>query len=471
MQRQQYLMWHLSSTPKFLFFSGTINLVWMVVPVGVLSSMAFGYVWLNVLELPAQDVDQYHTAVVIICVNALIVLTTEPFYIVGQVFLHVKFRSAVDLFYLCLNTGMQCLVVTLWPEKAILYNACAGLVNSSLFLAIHVGYFWMVLRQQQQRQEVQGQEPLLPFASVGEFLPSVSQFRVDLDRWRLSLSFFKQGFLKQILTEGEKYMFTWFSLMTLPQQGVYDVIANLGSIPARLFFSKLEESAHLYFSQTVTRGEKGGKEVAPTRHLHLLLKGLVLLGLVVCTFGVSYSHLLLHLYGGELLSSGEGPSLLRMHCFYVMFLAVNGVSECYAFCAMTHEQVARYNYLMAAMTATFLCLTWLFAKAFGPVGFIVANCCNFAMRIAHNFVVIQRRHSGRADNPLKGLLPTTASLSTLVAAGVACQFSERHLYRATLATSAAHVVCGGVAFTCSMAVIAFKEPWLRNLLDGKSKRS
>lgn len=68
---------------------------------------------------------------------------------------------------------------------------------------------------------------------MAEFLPNLRRFRIDLERWTLSVSFFKQGFLKQMLTEGEKYMFTWFSLMTLSEQGVYDRIANLGSIPAR----------------------------------------------------------------------------------------------------------------------------------------------------------------------------------------------------------------------------------------------
>ncbi len=130
------------------------------------------------------------------------------------------------------------------------------------------------------------------------------------------MSFFKQGFLKQLLTEGEKYMFTLFNLMTLSEQGIYDVIANLGSIPARLFFSKMEESAHLYFSQSVKRGHvevtQLEKESAPTRHLHILLKSLIIFGLIVTTFGVFYSHLLLYIYGGELLTEGVGPLLLKV---------------------------------------------------------------------------------------------------------------------------------------------------------------
>ncbi len=39
------------------------------------------------------------------------------------------------------------------------------------------------------------------------------------DQFQLAGAFFKQGIVKQLLTEGEKYMFTCFSLMTLTQQG------------------------------------------------------------------------------------------------------------------------------------------------------------------------------------------------------------------------------------------------------------
>jgi Rft protein len=40
--------------------------------------------------------------------------------------------------------------------------------------------------------------------------------------------------------------------------GVYDVVGNLGSLAARLVFSKIEESAYFYFTQTVSR-EKNDK--------------------------------------------------------------------------------------------------------------------------------------------------------------------------------------------------------------------
>lgn len=72
------------------------------------------------------------------------------------------------------------------------------------------------------------------------------------------------------------------------------------------------------------------------------LKCIVALGLVIITFGQTYSSLLLHLYGGEFLSKGEGPILLKAHCFSVLLLGVNGITECYSFSTMTAEELNKY---------------------------------------------------------------------------------------------------------------------------------
>lgn len=36
-----------------------------------------------------------------------------------------------------------------------------------------------------------------------------------------------------------------------------------------------------------------------------------------------------------------GPVLLRAYCLYVLLLAINGVTECFTFAAMSKEEVDR----------------------------------------------------------------------------------------------------------------------------------
>ena len=122
---------------------------------------------------------------------------------------------------------------------------------------------------------------------------------------RLVLLFFKQSFLKQLLTEGEKYLLS-FSSVSMHDQGVYEIVNNLGSLFARFLFQPLEEGAYLFFSQVPppplshlqasTRGQNQGQQAStvcvlllrclcyvrlaspphavrlPRRHLRLLLR-------------------------------------------------------------------------------------------------------------------------------------------------------------------------------------------------------
>lgn len=169
---------------------------------------------------------------------------------------------------------------------------------------------------------------------------------------------------------------TVFGVLTFAQQGVYDVINNLGSLVARFIFLPIEESFYVFFARTLYRGEPAARQkevggevgVAPmntgfilsphpfispllyppslqgvvslsANTLAMLLKFVLLVALTILSFGYSYSFLALDIYGGHLLSEGEGPSLLRWYCVYVLLLAVNGVTECFVFAAMSQAQV------------------------------------------------------------------------------------------------------------------------------------
>ena len=442
---------------------GTVNLVWLGVPVGAGAGACLAYVWIAWLDpVPDTLVDQYCTAVVLVCASCVVLLATEVFYVVGQAYMHVKFRAFVDLYAYIQLQALTIVLISLDPRYAVLYSGVAALANALIVVAVHLVYFHRVVHRDRKLDS----EEDIPFRSLAEFLPDCpAAFHLDLDRFALAKSFFKQGFLKQILTEGEKYMITWFSLMSLSQQGVYDVICNLGSLPARLLFSKLEESSHLYFSQTVKRGDQRDRineEAEPSRHLSTVVRGLIVFGLIVITFGISYSQLLLFLYGGDKLSTPLSVSLLRTHCVYVLFCAVNGVTESYAFNAMTEEQVSWYNRLMMAMTCVFLMCVWVLARILGPVGFTLANICNLSMRIGYNFWVIGKRHRLAEVKPLRGVLPNLPVLMFLALSGVVCCLSEFYVYEnGSLGATALHLGIGGVMFIASVGVIFFTEDKLR----------
>lgn len=64
-------------------------------------------------------------------------------------------------------------------------------------------------------------------------------------------------------------------------------------------------------------------------------------------FGQAYAKLALFLYGGSTLATGIGPVLMQLHCMAILFLAVNGITECYAAATMNVAELNRSvcNYL------------------------------------------------------------------------------------------------------------------------------
>lgn len=53
---------------------------------------------------------------------------------------------------------------------------------------------------------------------------------------------------------------TMFSLLSFADQGVFDIVSNLGSLVARFLFLPLEESSYLLFSHSITRGLPADKQ-------------------------------------------------------------------------------------------------------------------------------------------------------------------------------------------------------------------
>jgi oligosaccharide translocation protein RFT1 len=198
--------------------------------------------------------------------------------------------------------------------------------------------------------------------------------------------------------------------------------------------------------------------------MYKLLRAMILIGIVVAVFAQSYSHMLLHLYGGEKLSSGMGPGLLRCQSIFLILMAVNGVSECYSFASMPSSDVERYKYLMVVMTGIFLICVYVFAKLLGPVGFVLANCGNFAMRIFYNCRHIYNRHINQKETPLKGIIPSYNIIIVLGTCGIVCKWSEINLYNNFSSYEGAfyHLLTGVICFVITNLCILFNEEFIKD---------
>nr|XP_033781611.1 protein RFT1 homolog isoform X1 [Geotrypetes seraphini] len=438
----------------------TVNLLWLTVPLGVLWSLLLGWVWLHMLEGPDPAlVSHYGTGVMLFGLSAVVELMAEPFWLLAQAHLFVRLKVIAESLSIISKCCLTVILVVLYPHWGLLIFSVSQLLYTSLLVICYVVYFLNFLGSPEALRRS------FPIYRVTELLPHLVQDEAFLN-WkqaRLTWSFFKQSFLKQILTEGERYVMTFLNVLNFGDQGIYDIVNNLGSLVARFIFLPIEESFYIFFAKVLERGkdikhQKQEDVVIAATVLESLLKLVLLTGLTMTVFGYAYSQLALDIYGGSMLSSGSGPSLLRCYSLYVLLLAVNGVTECFTFASMSKEQVDRYNLVMLALSLTFLCISYYLTSWLGSMGFILANCFNMALRIGHSVHYICGYYSQSSCRPLKGLLLSPLLLLVYLISGILTGFSEEFLCcdKGWL-SRLIHIAIGSVCVMATLITIVFTE--------------
>lgn len=442
-------------------WAAVLNLVWLCLPVSVVIGLVMGYVWLFLLHAPDPLlVKNYPTGVYAMVVCVIIELLAEPLYIIGQSFQYVKLKVFIEGGSLALRCVLMSALIGFYPTSAVRVFSISQLSASLLYTSAFYTYFFMETQSAAERNDNS-----LPIKSLVSLIPFIGPNgrKIDETTAKLTWSFMKQTVFKQLLTEGERYIMTLFNLLSFAEQGVYDIVNNLGSLAARFIFQPIEENGYLFFAQILQRDvevsmQKVEDIVLSATVLEHLLKLMVLLGTVILTFGQTYSKLLLFLYGGNILSEGAGPRLLRWHCVYVLFLALNGVTECFVFAAMTKKEIDAHNRRMAMFSVIFLASSYVLTSVFGGVGFIMANCLNMAARIVHGMFFINSYYRNTSHSPLKGLLPHTAVLTMCVLSYVVTLVTETTFCcDHGLLMWMIHVVLGGLCFLLVIFSIIAKE--------------
>lgn len=396
-------------------------------PLGIITAAVLGFVWSTQLETPDPNViPHYHLAVLFFASSAVLELLAEPLWVLGQSFLFVRLKVLIEGIAIAGRCLLTVILVVFFPQLGILAFCFAQLCFTFLFVGLYYVYFFRYIIASAAKKD--DDFPLKTFQDVfPQRIPKKAWASYDLAL--LTWSFFKQGFLKQLLTEGERYVMTLFNVLSFANQGIYDTINNLGSLAARFIFLPIEESGYLFFAQTLIRDvevnqqPKESMDLA-TSVLKCLLKVVVLIGAVIWIFGDAYSFLFLDIYAGSLLSTEPGPTLLKWFSFYVLLLAVNGTTECFVFAAMSQGQVDRYNRKMLLFSILFLISSWYLTKTIGSVGFILANCLNMSARISHSIYFTRNYFRNSQYRPLVGLIPSWPVLIMFALSWLVTNYSE-----------------------------------------------
>lgn len=224
--------------------------------------------------------------------SCIIEAMAETPVFVAQVFCFVKLKVVLDTVHIFVRSSLFVWLVLADPSHAIFAFSVAQVGSSISFLIGYYAYFWYYIGRMKvpkaKRDESNGKllkdkandtDESIPFNSIVEFLPGclsnpvnfnifsgritwtqIKRFCVQLqgtifneELKTLVWSFFTQGLLKQLLTEGEKFVMSMSPILTFHQQATYDIVNNLGSLFARFVFRPIEENSYFYFTQTISR--------------------------------------------------------------------------------------------------------------------------------------------------------------------------------------------------------------------------
>ncbi|SPP86896.1 protein RFT1 homolog [Drosophila guanche] len=428
-----------------------INQMWLTVPICAVLCGPCLYIWLNCLStVDAIYSSQYEFACYAVAVSCVLELFAESTVFVAQVFCFVKLKILLNTLHIFVRSAIFLWIVIGDRSAAITAFGIAQLASAVTIVLGQYGFFYFYIGRFNDYKVQQGRKKQptptsweltlfehmedFPFTRLSEFLPGVMYDPIgkffNRELQTLTLSFVKQGVLKQILTEGEKYVMSVSPVLSFGEQATYDVVNNLGSMAARFIFRPIEDSSYFYFTQTISRDTRLAKQPQEqvrqaSSVLNNLLLGVSSIGLLAFTFGQSYSYPVLLLYGGpDFVAGGLPQSLLQWHCLAIYLLSVNGISEGYMFATNTSRDIDKYNYLMAIFSVSFLVLSYILTGIFGPVGFIFANCINMLGRILYSTYYIRQQYQPLSLNPLQGLKPAKLFGVTLIISGIICYWYQ-----------------------------------------------
>lgn len=219
---------------------------------------------------------------------------------------------------------------------------------------------------------------------------------------RLARSMMVQSVVKHVLTQGDSFL---VSFLTTPEvQGTYALAANYGGLLARLLFQPVEESSRSYFSKLLaTRsgpvaltsraaaGVCSEIEEAKT-NFQVLARLYLLLSAIVISIGPFAASPLLAIVAGPRWNAVGADEVLSVYCFYIPFLAMNGLAESFVASVATERELHQQSIWMGFFSIIFATAAFVFMRllSLGAQGLVIANIVNMLCRIIWSLAFIQR---------------------------------------------------------------------------------
>lgn len=364
-----------------------VNFGWLPMIVGTPLAFAIFY-WQYQTVLFQQTIlnlSYYKLTMLLLAILIVLEWITEPIYAIYQYQLNFKLRSKFEslaIFNRCVATFgviMGAKYTELFLESDGLAVLAFAVGQFSYSFTICVFYFWSFYSN---FDKVSLFPSLIHGLSPYYFDPKV------LVVWK---SLFIQMIFKQFLTEGDKLLINY--LCTVEEQGVYSVVANYGSMVARLLFQPIEEYTRLLFTRLLVLDSDDNISNAYyfLQNLSIFYWNLVTLILLA---GYTNASFLLRIMLGGSVSKWETTDIFQVfpqYVAYIPLLAFNGIFEAFFSSIATSSDIKRFSYFMTFLSVVVLASLYVFIHnlKLGLGGLILSNSINMLLRIAYCAIAIK----------------------------------------------------------------------------------
>jgi oligosaccharide translocation protein RFT1 len=394
-----------------------VNLGYLAIVLGFFLSIGLGWMYLSYAAESLLQTPFLIQSVYLYGLAAVIELLSEPCFVLMQMRLQFGARAAAE----SAATFLRCLVVfgsafvasKRHLELGVLPFALGQLVYGVTLLAVYLisGY---------------GLAKTIGFSLLPRPVSTDASFLgTYLYRPTMTLagSMMAQGFVKHLLTQGDTFL---ISLLSRPEvQGVYALANNYGGLLARLLFQPIEESSRSYFSRLLATTSAQPAALLAVKEakqsFQTLMRLYLLLSAIIVCLGPFAAPPLLAIVAGRQWALAGAGDVLRVYCFYIPFLALNGLTESFVASVASEADVHRQSAWMAVFSFAFIASAFVFMRVFelGAQGLVLANIINMLCRITWSLGFIKAFFvKKKTALSVTSLIPggtVALSISTLVA--------------------------------------------------------
>ncbi|KAL4785835.1 Rft protein-domain-containing protein [Aspergillus varians] len=366
-----------------------VNMSYLSIAMGIITATALSVFYVHFASDEVSETPYYHASVAITAIASLVELSSEPIFAVVQQYMLYSKRAAVEISAAFFKSLVTC-GISIWAARCghSLGSLPFALGHFSYALMILCGYFLIALRQSNEWNF----SVLLSRISPSEN----SAYLRDRFSWRLmklSANVHFQSVVKHLLTQGDSMILA--AMASLQDQGIYSLASNYGGLLARILFQPIEESSRNIFSSLLhSKGSKGQEVNIITAKAHLLnvMRGYMMVTVLIIPLGPTLAPKVLHILGGRRWTAPEVDGLLSLYCYYIPFLAFNGIGEAFVSSTASPSELRKQAAWMGMFSVCFALAAYLFLSmgGLGARGLVYANIVNMAVRIIWSFTFVRQ---------------------------------------------------------------------------------